>query len=96
MSKKKVHLMSADEYFMHKDIRDSQEKKRIPDSWLCNIAGILMIISGLISLKYCSIFLTFFETETFAAAMCWLAFQITVTVPSFVSVISIFTRRKFQ
>ena len=96
MRDKKVTLISADEYFMHKDVRDSKEKRKIPDSWLVNIAGILMVISGILSIKYCSIFLTFFETETFAAEMCWLGFQIVVTVPTFASAISIFTRRKFQ
>ncbi len=96
MSQKKVRLISADEYFKHRNVRDSQEKRRIPDSWLCNLAGILLVISGLLSLKYCSIFLTFFETETFAAEMCWLAFQIVITVPTFIGAISVFTRRKFQ
>ena len=96
MRDKKVTLISADEYFMHKDVRDSKEKRKIPDSWLVNTAGILMVISGILSIKYCSIFLTFFETETFAAEMCWLGFQIVVTVPTFASAISIFTRRKFQ
>jgi len=95
MEEKEMNLMSIDEYLELKG-KDDTKVKKIPDKWLRITAGILMIVSGIISFKYCSIFLTFMNVESFGYEMCWLAFQIVFTLPTFIGVIAVFTRRKFQ
>ena len=92
---REVELMSIDEYLEMKG-KDDTKVKKIPDNWLRISAGIMMVISGIISFKYCSIFLTFQDVGTFGQEMCWLAFQIVFTLPTFVGAIAAFTRRKFQ
>ena len=96
MGKDDVRLMSADEYFKHKDIRDSQEGWKVTPKVWCVLAGILLVISAILSFKYGTIFVTFWDTESLASLMCWLTFQIVFTLPAIVGAVSAFTQRKFQ
>ena len=46
--------------------------------------------------KYCSIFLTFLETESIQYQFCWTIFQLLVGIPSIVGGVAALTRRKYQ
>ena len=95
MEEKEMNLVSIDEYFENK--KNSPVKERaIPDSWLCTIAGILLIISGIISFKYCSILLIFSQTDTMQYDFCWTIFQLVVGIPSIFGGLAAITRRKYQ
>ena len=95
MEEKEINLISADEY-LEKHKNSGAKKRSIPDSWLCNIAGILLIISGIITFKYCSILLTFWDTESIQFQFCWTIFQIFVGLPSIVGGLAAITKRKYQ
>ena len=95
MEEKEMNLISIDEYLeKHKD--SNAKKRRISDSWLCNIAGILLIISGIITFKYCSILLTFWDTESIQFQFCWTIFQLVVGLPSIIGGLAAITKRKYQ
>jgi len=93
---KKISLMSADEHIELREIRDSQEKNKIPDRWLVNIAGILMIVTAILTFRYCHVFVTFTDTESSRYMFFWVAFQLVVGVPSIIGAIAAFSRRNFQ
>ena len=97
MEEKEMNLISIDEYLEQQKARNINQKKRaIPDSWLCTIAGILLIISGIISFKYCSILLVFSQTDTMQYDFCWTIFQLVVGIPSIIGGLAAITRRKYQ